>query len=63
VTVSRNGASFLHVEADAERIPAVNALLVSHGLKVYELSPAQETLEEAFLRLTETVAASSETEL
>jgi ABC-2 type transport system ATP-binding protein len=63
VTVSRNGASFLHVDADAERIPAVNALLVSHGLKVYELSPAQETLEEAFLRLTETVAASSETEL
>jgi ABC-2 type transport system ATP-binding protein len=63
VTVSRNGASFLHVEADAERIPAVNALLVSHGLKVYELSPAQESLEEAFLRLTETVAASSETEL
>jgi ABC-2 type transport system ATP-binding protein len=63
VTVSRNGASFLHVEADAERIPAVNALLVSHGLKVYELSPAQETLEEAFLRLTETVAATSETGL
>jgi ABC-2 type transport system ATP-binding protein len=63
VTVSRNGASFLHVDADAERIPAVNALLVSHGLKVYELSPAQETLEEAFLRLTETVAATSETGL
>ena len=56
VTVSRNGASFLHVDADAERIPAVNALLVSHGVKVYELSPAQESLEEAFLRLTETVA-------
>lgn len=61
VMVSRNGASFLHVDADAERITAVNALLVSHGVKVYELTPAQETLEEAFLRLTETVPASSET--
>lgn len=61
VIVSRNGASFLHVDADAERITAVNALLVSHGVKVYELTPAQETLEEAFLRLTETVPASSET--
>jgi len=52
VTVSRNGASFLHVDADEERISAVNALLVSKGIKVYELSPAQESLEEAFLRLT-----------
>jgi ABC-2 type transport system ATP-binding protein len=56
VTVSRNGTSFLHLDADAETIPAVNALLVTHGIKVYELSPAQESLEEAFLRLTETVA-------
>jgi len=52
VTVSQNGASFLHIDADAERIPAVNALLVAHGIKVYELTPAQESLEEAFLRLT-----------
>ncbi|HEX6718344.1 MAG TPA: ABC transporter ATP-binding protein [Pyrinomonadaceae bacterium] len=52
VTVSRNGASFLRVEADAESISAVNALLVGNGIKVYELSPAQESLEEAFLRLT-----------
>ncbi len=52
VKVSRNGTSFLHIDADAESIPAVNALLVAHGIKVYELSPAQETLEEAFLRLT-----------
>jgi ABC-type multidrug transport system ATPase subunit len=56
VTVSRNGDSFLRIEADAESISAVNALLVSKGIKVYELSPAQETLEEAFLRLTNTVA-------
>jgi ABC-type multidrug transport system ATPase subunit len=52
VTVSRNGASFLHINADAESVPAVNALLVAHGIKVYEISPAQESLEEAFLRLT-----------
>jgi len=59
VTVSRNGASFLRVEADAEHIAAVNTLLVGNGIKVYELSPAQESLEEAFLRLTKTVAAPS----
>lgn len=52
VSVSRNGAAYLEVNADAERIPVMNALLVTHGIKVYELSPAQETLEEAFLRLT-----------
>ena len=54
--VSRNGASSLRIEADAESISAMNALLVARGIKVYELSPAQETLEEAFLRLTKTVA-------
>jgi ABC-type multidrug transport system ATPase subunit len=52
VTVSRNGTSFLRVEADAEHIASVNTLLVGNGIKVYELSPAQESLEEAFLRLT-----------
>ena len=56
VTVSRNGTSFLRVEADAEHIASVNTLLVGNGIKVYELSPAQESLEEAFLRLTKTVA-------
>jgi hypothetical protein len=54
--VSRNGDSFLGIEADQETISAVNALLVSKEIKVYELSPAQETLEEAFLRLTKTAA-------
>jgi len=54
VMVSRNGNSFLRIDADAESISAVNALLVSKEIKVYELSPAQETLEEAFLRLTKT---------
>jgi ABC-type multidrug transport system ATPase subunit len=52
INVSRNGASYLHVDTQAEHISNVNALLVSHGIKVYELSPTQETLEEAFLRLT-----------
>ena len=52
VKVSRNGNSFLHIDADGESIPTVNALLVANGIKVYELSPSQETLEEAFLRLT-----------
>jgi hypothetical protein len=42
----------LRVDADAEHIAAVNTLLVGNGIKVYELSPAQESLEEAFLRLT-----------
>jgi ABC-2 type transport system ATP-binding protein len=53
VTVSRNGAAYLQVDADADRIPALNELLVAHKIKVYELSPTQESLEEAFLRLTE----------
>jgi ABC-type multidrug transport system ATPase subunit len=52
--VSRNGDSFLRIDADKESISAVNALLVSQEIKVYELSPARETLEEAFLRLTKT---------
>ena len=52
VTVSRNGAAYLQIQADMERIPAVNELLVTKGIKVYELSPSQETLEDAFLRLT-----------
>jgi ABC-type multidrug transport system ATPase subunit len=52
VMISLNGAGFLRIDVDPERIPAVNALLVAHGIKVYELTPAQESLEEAFLRLT-----------
>lgn len=52
LTVSRNGSAFLQVDIDAERVPEVNELLVANGIKVYELSPTQESLEEAFLRLT-----------
>jgi hypothetical protein len=42
----------LRVDGDAEALARANALLVGNGIKVYELSPAQESLEEAFLRLT-----------
>jgi ABC-type multidrug transport system ATPase subunit len=52
INVSRNGTAYLHVDAHAEHISDVNALLVSHGIKVYELTPTQESLEEAFLRIT-----------
>jgi len=52
VTVSRNGTAFLRIDTDAERVPDLNAMLVAHGIKVYELAAAQESLEEAFLRLT-----------
>jgi hypothetical protein len=61
LTVSRNGTSFLRIDSDAEHIAVVNNLLVGKGIKVYELSPAQESLEEAFLRLTESVAATKST--
>jgi len=57
VAVSRNGASYLRVDADGEHIAAVNTLLVANGIKVYELSPDQESLEDAFLRLTNTSVA------
>jgi len=52
LSVSKNGASYLHIDADAEALARANALLVGNGIKVYELTPAQESLEEAFLRLT-----------
>jgi ABC-type multidrug transport system ATPase subunit len=62
VTVSRNGTAFLCVAAEVEHIPVLNALLVAHGIKVYELTATQESLEEAFLRLTNAGAASSNKE-
>jgi lantibiotic transport system ATP-binding protein len=52
VQVSRNGNAFLGIDTNAEGIPDVNALLVAHGIRVYELTPVKESLEEAFLRLT-----------
>lgn len=53
LTVSQNGASFLKIDADPQRLAEANALLVSSGIKVFELSPVQQSLEEAFLRLTD----------
>ena len=58
--VCQNGDSFLRIDADAERISAVNALLVGNGIKVYELTPVQETLEEAFIRLTSRLVSKGE---
>ena len=52
ITVNQNGSAYLYVDAQSEHISNVNALLVSNGIKVYELTPTQETLEEAFIRLT-----------
>jgi ABC-2 type transport system ATP-binding protein len=52
LSVSQNGAAYLRVDGDAEALARANALLVGNGIKVYELSPAQQSLEEAFLRLT-----------
>jgi len=52
ITVNQNGNAYLYVDAQSEHISNVNALLVSNGIKVYELTPTQETLEEAFIRLT-----------
>ena len=56
VTVSRNGDAFLQIDADAELVPELNALLVAHEIKLYELTPTQESLEDAFVRLTKTNA-------
>lgn len=52
LTISHNGASFLKIDADPQRLAEANALLVGSGIKVYELSPVQQSLEDAFLRLT-----------
>jgi ABC-2 type transport system ATP-binding protein len=52
VVVSQNGTAYLRLDADVESIPQVNELLVTNGIRVYELTPTQESLEEAFLRLT-----------
>ncbi|MFL6209472.1 MAG: ABC transporter ATP-binding protein [Pyrinomonadaceae bacterium] len=52
VRIERNGTDALFVSTPAERIPTFNALLVAHDIKVFELTPRQETLEDVFLRLT-----------
>jgi len=52
--ISRNGSSSLYVDLPRESISEVNALLVGNGIRVTELSSHTETLEEVFLRLTNT---------
>ena len=52
VVVNQNGDAFLRIGADVESIPELNELLVTNGIRVYELTPTRESLEEAFLRLT-----------
>jgi ABC-2 type transport system ATP-binding protein len=52
LSVSRNGSKSLYVKMQQEEIPRVNALLVANGIRVMELSPQREGLEEVFLRLT-----------
>jgi ABC-2 type transport system ATP-binding protein len=54
LSVSRNGDRSLYVVTADEHIPRINALLVERGFRVQELSPQRETLEQVFLRLTET---------
>lgn len=52
LVVSRNGTQSLYVKMADDRIPDVNRLLVERGIRVMELSPQRETLEQVFLRLT-----------
>jgi ABC-2 type transport system ATP-binding protein len=56
LSASRNGAGLLYFEADEARVADVNALLVGRGLRVSELAPERETLEQVFVRLTERAA-------
>jgi ABC-2 type transport system ATP-binding protein len=50
--VSLNGDECLYVRLAEEEIPELNALLVGRGMRVSEITPQRETLEQAFLRLT-----------
>jgi len=52
ISVDRNGDEFLYVNTAEEQIGDINALLVSNGFHVRQLSPHRETLEDVFLRLT-----------
>ena len=47
-----DGAGSLRVEAAGERVATINSLLVARGIKVFELTPLRETLEDVYLRLT-----------
>jgi ABC-2 type transport system ATP-binding protein len=56
LVVSRNGTQSLYVKMADDQIPDVNRLLVERGIRVMELSPQRETLEQVFLRLTRPMA-------
>jgi ABC-2 type transport system ATP-binding protein len=56
LAASRNGDGVVYFEADEERVPEVNALLVRSGFRVAELAPERETLEQVFVRLTDAAA-------
>ena len=51
IPLTKNGTGILRIDIDPDRIPALNAALVAQGIKVYELTPIKESLEEAFIRL------------
>lgn len=53
LSVSRNGSNSLYVRIQPEHIPRVNALLVANDIRVMELSPQRPTLEDVFMKLTQ----------
>jgi ABC-2 type transport system ATP-binding protein len=57
LSVTRNGTQSLYFKAMPEHIPLVNKMLVEHGIRVMELTPERETLEQVFLRLTQKKAS------
>jgi ABC-2 type transport system ATP-binding protein len=59
IPVNKNGAGILRIDAEPDRIPALNAALVAHGINVYELTPIKESLEEAFIRLIDNGGSST----
>lgn len=54
LSVSRNGDEALHLKMSEADVPRINSLLVQQGFRVMELSPQRESLEDVFLRLTQT---------
>jgi len=60
LSVSRNGSDSLYVKTSSDCIPKINAMLVANNIRVTELSPQRQTLEEVFLTLlSETGSGSS----
>jgi ABC-2 type transport system ATP-binding protein len=53
LSVRRNGSRSLYVRMPPEAVPHVNALLVANDIRVTELAPQRETLEDVFMTLTQ----------